>query len=64
MLCTFHAVWQAFKRDIYHLYPSKKSQNGKLIELSEVGGAWGKYTCYLILFMILCNGTYLFFHDQ
>jgi hypothetical protein len=37
MLCTFHATWQPFKRDIYHLLPSKKSQNGKLIELTEVG---------------------------
>jgi hypothetical protein len=40
MLCTFHAIWQPFKRDIYHLLPSKKSQNGKLIELTEVGRAW------------------------
>jgi hypothetical protein len=64
MLCTFHAIWQPFQRDIYHLLPSKKSQNGKLIELTEVGRAWGEYTWHLILFMILYNGTYLFFHDQ
>ncbi len=43
MLCTFHAIWQPFKRDIYHLLPSKKSQNGKLIELNEVGRARGEY---------------------
>ncbi len=52
MLCTFHAIWQPFKRDIYHLLPSKKSQNGKLIELTEVGRAWGEYTWYTIVFMI------------
>jgi hypothetical protein len=33
MLCTFHAIWQPFKRDIYNLLPSKKSQNGKLMNL-------------------------------
>ncbi len=64
MLCTFHAIWQPFKRDIYHLLPSKKSQNGKLIELTEVGRAWGEHTWYLIQFMILYNSTYFFCHDQ
>jgi hypothetical protein len=24
MLCTFHAIWQPFKRDIYNLLPSQK----------------------------------------
>jgi hypothetical protein len=61
MLCTFHAIWQPFKRDIYHLLPFKKLQNGKLIELIEVGRAWGKYTWHIIVFMILYNKTYLFF---
>ena len=42
MLCTFHAVWQPFKRDIYNLLPSKKSPKGKLIELTEVGKQWGE----------------------
>jgi hypothetical protein len=45
----------------YHL---KKSQNGKLIELTEVGRAWGEHTWHIIVFMILYNETYLFFHDQ
>jgi hypothetical protein len=57
MLCTFHAIWQPFKRDIYHLLPSKKSQNGKLIELTEVGGAWGEYTWHIIIFLISYNET-------
>jgi hypothetical protein len=43
MLCTFHAVWQPFKHDLYPLLPSKKSCNGKLIELTEVGQKWGEY---------------------
>jgi hypothetical protein len=30
MLCTFHAIWQPFKRDIYHLLPSKKIDNWKV----------------------------------
>jgi hypothetical protein len=64
MLCTFHAIWQPFKRDMYHLLPSKKSQNRKLIELTEVRRAWGEYTWHIIVFMILYNKTYLFFHDQ
>ncbi len=42
MLCTFHAIWQPFKRDIYHLLSSKKTKNGKLVELTEVGRSWGK----------------------
>jgi hypothetical protein len=64
MLYTFHAIWQPFKRDIYHLLPSKKSQHGKLIELTKVGRAWGEYTWYTIVFMILYHKTYLFCHDQ
>jgi hypothetical protein len=43
-LFTFHAIWQPFKRDIYHLLPSKKSQNRELIELTAVGRSWGEYT--------------------
>ncbi len=64
MLCMFHKTWKPFKRDIYHLLPSKKSQNGKLIELTEVGRAWGEYTWYTIVFMILYPETYFFFHDR
>jgi hypothetical protein len=42
MLCTFHAIWQPFKRDIHNLLPSKKSPKGKLLELTEVGKQWGE----------------------
>ncbi len=42
MLCTFHAVWQPFKRDIYNLLPSKKSPKGKIIERTDVGKSWGE----------------------
>jgi hypothetical protein len=42
MLCTFHAVWQPFKRDIYNLFSSKKSPKGKIIELTDVGKSWGE----------------------
>jgi hypothetical protein len=58
MLCTFHAVWQPFKRDIYNLLPSKKSPKGKLIELTEVGKQWGENcisTLYYFLPVILTN---------
>jgi hypothetical protein len=64
MLCTLHAIWQLFKRDVYHLLPSKKSQNGKLIELTAVGRSWGENTLHIIWFMNLFNDTYLFCHDQ
>jgi hypothetical protein len=64
VLCMFHAIWQPFMRDIHHLLPSKKSQNGKLIEHTEVGRAWGEYMWHIISFMISYKGTYLFFHDQ
>ncbi len=43
MLCTFHAVWQPFKRDVYTLLPEKKPCKHKLIELTEVGKLWGEY---------------------
>jgi hypothetical protein len=43
MICTFHAVWQPFKRDIYNLLPSKESPKGKFIELTDVGKLWGEY---------------------
>jgi hypothetical protein len=36
MLCTFHAMWQPFKLDIYNLFPSKISPKGKVIELTDV----------------------------
>jgi hypothetical protein len=47
MLCMFHAIWQPFRRDIYHLLPSKKSQNGKLIGVTEVVRAWGEYMWHI-----------------
>jgi hypothetical protein len=37
MLCTFHAVWQPSKWDIYNFLPSKKCPKGKVIELTDVG---------------------------
>ncbi len=43
MLCTFHAVWQPLKGDIYILLPSKKSLTGKNIELTDFGKSWGEY---------------------
>jgi hypothetical protein len=43
MLCTFHAIWLPFKRDIYHLLPARKSKDGKLIELTEAGRDWGEF---------------------
>jgi hypothetical protein len=43
MLSTFHAVWQPFWRDIYHLLPAKKTCKGKLIELTENGKLWVEY---------------------
>ena len=55
MLCTFHAIWQPFKRDIYHLLPSKKSTTGKLIQLTEIGRAWGESTWHIILCMLFGN---------
>ncbi len=63
MLCTFHAIWQPFKRDIYHLLPSKNTKNGKLVELTEVGRSWGKKTFYAILifnFIILIFTYFVF----
>ena len=54
MLCTFHAIWQPFKRDIYHLLPSIKSKDGKLIELTAVGGEWCEF-CFHFHFFKLCH---------
>jgi hypothetical protein len=62
MLCTFHEIWQPFKRDIYHFLPSKKSQNGILIELTEVGRAWGEYMWHnvkLTHFFMINSNIYL-----
>ena len=43
MLCIFHAIsWQPFKLDIYPLCP-RKSKNGKPVELSKIGSAWGEH---------------------
>ncbi len=61
MLCTFHPIWQLFKRDTHHLLPSNKSQNGKLIELTEVGKAWGEYTWHIIVFLICITKLTYFF---
>ncbi len=61
LLCYVHFVQHI---NIYHLLPCTKSQNGKLIELTEVGRSWGEYTWHIIVFMILFSETYLFFHDQ
>ncbi len=47
MLCTFHAVWQPFKCDLYSLLPSIKTHTGKLIELTEVGQKWGEYQIFI-----------------
>ncbi len=47
MLCTFHAVWQPIKCDLYPLLPSKKTRTGKLIELTEVGQKWGEYQIFI-----------------
>jgi hypothetical protein len=58
MLCTFNAIWQPFKRDIYNLLPSKKSPKGKLIELTQVGKQWGEnciITLYYFLLVIITN---------
>jgi hypothetical protein len=57
MLCTFHAVWQHFKRDMYNLLPSKKSPKGKVIELTDVGKLWGEnlFVIYKILSLTTSN---------
>ncbi len=58
MLCSFHAIWQPFKQDIYNLLPSKKSPKGKLIELTDVGKQWGENcisTLYYSVPVILTN---------
>ncbi len=51
VLCTFHAVWQPFKRDLYNLLPSKKIPKGKIIELTDDGKSWGEqiFLIYQIL---------------
>jgi hypothetical protein len=57
ILCTFHAVWQPFKRDIYNLLLSKKSPKGKVIELADVGKLWGEnlFLIYRILSLTTTN---------
>jgi hypothetical protein len=57
MLCTFHAVWQPFKRDICNLLPSKKSPKGKIFELTDVGKSWGEnlFLMYQILSLWTSN---------
>jgi hypothetical protein len=51
MLCTFHAVWQPFKWEIYNLLPSKKSPKAKIIELTDVGQSWGEH--FFLIYQIL-----------
>jgi hypothetical protein len=51
MLCTFHTVWQPFKRDIYNLLPSKKSPKGNIIKVTDVGKLWGVY--FFLIYQIL-----------
>jgi hypothetical protein len=46
VMYLFHAVWQPYKHDLYPLQPSKKTKNGKLIELTEVGQKWGEYQMF------------------
>jgi hypothetical protein len=57
MLCTFHAVWQPFKRSIYNLLLSKKSPKGKVIELTDAGKLWGEnlFVIYRILSLATSN---------
>ena len=50
MLCTFHAIWLPFKRDIYHLLPAKKSKDGKLIELTDDGRNWCEFLLFITHF--------------
>jgi hypothetical protein len=61
MLCTFHAVWQPFRWDIYNLLPSKKSPKGKIIELTDVGKSWGQnlFLIYQILSLSTSNINFL-----
>jgi hypothetical protein len=37
MLYTFHAIWQPFKLDIYHLLPKKRHQRAYLLNLLKLG---------------------------
>jgi hypothetical protein len=73
MLCTFHAVWQPFKRDVYNLLPSKKSSKGKVIELTDVGKLWGEKfyhlqhpisNSYLPVTLLSANYLYAIFQHQ
>ncbi len=62
MLCTFHAIWQSFKCDLYPLLPSTKTRNCKLIELTKVGQNWGEYQLFINkhLTIILNDLIYIF----
>jgi hypothetical protein len=53
MLCTFHAVLQPFKWDIYNLMPSNKSPKGSIIELIDVEKARGEYFYLIYQFLSL-----------
>ncbi len=56
MLCTFHAVWQPFKQDIYNFLLSKISPKGKVIEI-DFGKLWGEnlFVIYRILSLTTSN---------
>jgi hypothetical protein len=62
MLCTFHAVWQPFKHDLYPLLP-KKTCNGKLIELTEVGQKWGECQIFINKHFTLTNYDLIYILD-
>jgi hypothetical protein len=57
MLCTFHAIWQPFKWDVYNLLPSKKSPKGKVIELTDAGKLCGE-NLFLSYNIITYNNQY------
>jgi hypothetical protein len=66
MLCTFHAIWQPFKWDLYNLLPSKKSPKGKVIALTDVGKLWGEnlFVIYRILSLTTTNIKLLSCYDS
>jgi hypothetical protein len=57
MLCTFHAVWQPFKWDVYNVLPPNKTPKGKVIELTDVGKLWCEnlFVIYRILSLTTSN---------
>ena len=56
MLCIFHAIWQPFKRDVYPLFPRKSNKNGKPMELTKIGSAWGElHYCLSLHIVLVCT---------